>query len=163
MRPKKSKIWMIPDDEFKQLVASATSSTEILNYFGLENKGGNNRTLWERFDALGIDRQPLLEKGRKAQIEALRRSQIALENEKVFVENSNYSRMHLKKRIIKQNLIPHACQKCGLKDTWQNEPIVLHLEHINGVSNDNRIENLCFLCPNCHSQTRTYAGKKNKA
>ena len=38
----------------------------------------------------------------------------------------------------------------------------MHLDHINGVNNDNRICNLRFLCPNCHSQTDTYGGKSNK-
>jgi 5-methylcytosine-specific restriction endonuclease McrA len=87
-------------------------------------------------------------------------------NEQVFVENSTYSRTHLKKRIIKENILPYICSECGLKDMWNNKPIVLHLDHINGINNDNRIENLRFLCPNCHSQQPTYSRgqgkKKNK-
>jgi hypothetical protein len=47
----------------------------------------------------------------------------------------------------------------GIIDVWNNKKLVLHIEHINGISNDNRIENLCFLCPNCHSQTDTYGGR----
>lgn len=40
--------------------------------------------------------------------------------------------------------------------------IVLHFDHINGHKNDNSRENVRFLCPNCHSQTKTYCGNKQK-
>lgn len=42
------------------------------------------------------------------------------------------------------------------------KPITLQLDHINGINNDNRIENLRFICPNCHSQTHNYSGKKTR-
>lgn len=58
--------------------------------------------------------------------------------------------------------MPYECESCGLKDTWNNKKISLQLEHKNGIPNDNTLENLCFLCPNCHSQTDTYAGKRFK-
>jgi Zn finger protein HypA/HybF involved in hydrogenase expression len=80
----------------------------------------------------------------------------------VFVENSTYARHNLKRRIIKQKLIPYECEDCGTGDEWNGKPISLQLEHKNGVHNDNRLENLCFLCPNCHSQSDTYAGKNKK-
>lgn len=82
-----------------------------------------------------------------------------LSNEEVFVENTTYARHHIKHRVITENLIPYECEKCGIKDEWQGEEIVLQLEHKNGKNNDNRLENLGFLCPNCHSQTKTYAAK----
>lgn len=45
---------------------------------------------------------------------------------------------------------------------WNGELIPLELEHINGINNDNRLENLTLLCPNCHAQTPTYRGKNIK-
>lgn len=85
-----------------------------------------------------------------------------LENNQVFVENSNYARCHLKTRIIKQNLIPYICAICGIGAIWQDKPMTLILDHINGINNDNRIENLRFVCSNCDCQLPTYKSKNRK-
>jgi len=79
----------------------------------------------------------------------------------IMVENSTYSRGHLKQRLIKENILDYVCNICHI-DKWENKEISLHLDHINGINNDNRIENLRLLCPNCHSQTETYSGRKLK-
>jgi hypothetical protein len=63
--------------------------------------------------------------------------------------------------VLSENLIPYTCQLCDNDGTHNGLPLSLHLDHINGVSNDHRLENLRFLCPNCHTQTETYAGKNN--
>lgn len=68
----------------------------------------------------------------------------------------------LKKKILKYELKEYACEGCGNDGTWKGSPLSLHLDHINGNTSDNRLENLRFLCPNCHSQTDTYAGKNKK-
>jgi 5-methylcytosine-specific restriction endonuclease McrA len=66
-------------------------------------------------------------------------------------------------RVLKENVIKYQCAECGMFDKWNGKKIILQLDHINGVNNDNRVENLRFLCPNCHSQTKTYSGKnRNK-
>lgn len=83
--------------------------------------------------------------------------------EEILVENSNYAnRERLKIRLIKEGIKEYKCEnpECGLSE-WHGKPISLQLHHINGVHNDNRIENLMLLCPNCHSQTDTYAGKNS--
>lgn len=81
-------------------------------------------------------------------------------DEIVFVENSTYPRHRIKERLKK--LIPFVCSECGQEPEWKGKPLTLQLEHKNGINNDNRKENLCFLCPNCHSQTETYAGRGTK-
>jgi hypothetical protein len=54
----------------------------------------------------------------------------------------------------------YKCSHCGISE-HNNKPLVLQVEHIDGNSENNRPENLCLLCPNCHSQTPTF-GNKNR-
>src|SRR6185436_4248661 len=83
--------------------------------------------------------------------------------ESVLVEESSFNRSGLKKKLFKYNLLKNECYICGQLPIWNNKPLALQLDHINGVSNDNRLENLRILCPHCHSQTESFAGKnKNK-
>ena len=81
--------------------------------------------------------------------------------EKVLVENSDYPRHCLKKRILDNNLIPYQC-KCGLGPIWNGKPMPLILDHINGVNNDHRLLNLRFVCSNCDSQLSTYKSRNRK-
>lgn len=71
------------------------------------------------------------------------------------------TRASVKKEILKNQLIEYKCAICFINN-WNNKPLSLHLDHINGLNGDNRIDNLRFLCPNCHSQTPSYAGKNKK-
>ena len=86
--------------------------------------------------------------------------------EEILVENSSYQTYGLKYRLIDSGILDNICVKCGISEEWNGKPISLHLDHINGISNDHRLKNLQILCPNCHSQTSTYAGRnrpyKNK-
>lgn len=84
----------------------------------------------------------------------------------IFKINPSYKggTKELKKIILKNNLIEYKChgENCEIIDNWNGKSISLHLDHKNGINNDNRLENLRFLCPNCHSQTETYSGKNKK-
>ena len=83
-------------------------------------------------------------------------------DEEVFVADSSYPRCHLKARILKKKLIPYECSICGLGPQWNNKPMPLILDHINGINNDNRLENLRFVCSNCDCQLPTYKSKNRK-
>lgn len=87
---------------------------------------------------------------------------ITLNSPGLFSEESPYDRKAVKRIIIENNLIPYGCatEGCPCKNgEWRGKPITLQLEHKNGIGNDNRLENLEFLCPSCHSQTDTFRGK----
>lgn len=71
------------------------------------------------------------------------------------------NRKHVKTRLIRAGLLTNNCQSCGLT-AWQGKLLSMHLDHINGVKDDHRLENLQMLCPNCHSQTETYGRRVGK-
>lgn len=78
--------------------------------------------------------------------------------EDYLVNPSYMDSTHLKKRLLTENLLKAECSICKTTD-WCGKPLTLHLDHINGVHHDNRLDNLRVLCPNCHSQTDTYCGR----
>jgi len=72
--------------------------------------------------------------------------------------SAHATRASVRKSILRKELIPYKCGICGIQE-WNGKKLSLHLDHINGINNDHRLENLRFLCPNCHSQTHTYTGR----
>lgn len=90
------------------------------------------------------------------------KSPLKKRDEEVFVANSSYARHHIKSRILDGKLIEYRCACCGIGPEWQGKPMPLILDHINGVNNDNRLENLRFVCSNCDSQLDTYKSRNRK-
>src|SRR5438270_12706402 len=77
----------------------------------------------------------------------------------ILVIESRYHNLHqLKKRLVKEGVLAYVCAGCGIS-TWRERPLALHLDHLNGIGDDHRLENIRLLCPNCHSQTDTYCGR----
>ncbi|MFN2528158.1 MAG: HNH endonuclease [Candidatus Baltobacteraceae bacterium] len=71
------------------------------------------------------------------------------------------SRNHVKSRLLREGLLENMCSECGIQD-WLGRALSLHIDHINGIGDDHRLENLRMLCPNCHSQTPTYGGRNTR-
>ena len=76
--------------------------------------------------------------------------------------DNNKPRAFVKKIILRENLLPYVCAECQMGPEWNGKKLVLRLDHKNGTRNDDRLENLRFLCPNCDSQTDTFCGRNIK-
>lgn len=157
-RQKRSKIWLMPLNEFKQLVKNSKSLKEILQHFSFVTSHGNYGTLKRRLDKEDIDYSHIPlgrshNKGKKFPGKA-----IALE--KVMIKNSTYTRGTLKKRLLRNGILENKCSECGQEGEWKNKKLVMVLDHINGIRDDHRLGNLRMLCPNCNSQQKTFSGRK---
>lgn len=78
--------------------------------------------------------------------------------DELFVAGPRRSRNHLKWRLLREGLKENRCEECGIT-AWRNKPLNMALHHVNGDGTDNRLENIRFLCPNCHAQTPNYGGR----
>jgi Zn finger protein HypA/HybF involved in hydrogenase expression len=150
----------IPDDTFRTYVAESKTWTELAQKCGYNNTG-NKTVIKKRIENMNID-VAHLPQGQNWAAGTIKMVNIKYKLDDILKENSKYSSMvGLKKRLMKELNWEHKCHCCNLTE-WQGKPIPLEMEHKNGVHNDNRIENLAFLCPNCHALTDTYKGKNVK-
>ena len=99
------------------------------------------------------------EKTNEARLQTLKTT-LYSKNEKKFLEGKIITRNHIKKWLIKT--CGEKCSICNLPPLWNGEFLSLQVDHINGINDDNRPDNVRLVCPNCHSQTDTFAGKKHK-
>ncbi len=155
-------------DLLEPIVRRSTSMAQVIAALGLRPTGGNYRFFNSRLRLLGIGTDHFVGQGwanghTKFDHPALAQMafRIGRPDEEVFVENSPETcGQRLTKRLLRRGW-RYACEICGISE-WQGKPLNLHLDHINGNHNDNRVENLQFLCPNCHAQTKTYCRRKMK-
>lgn len=162
-RKKRSVLWKVEKDELQNLLDSSNSYREILEYFNMSVSCGNYKTLNLVISDYKLDTSIIDENRKnKASLNSKETNNTRKTNDEIFVENSTYtSREEMKKRMISMGKI-YKCSECGVGDLYNGKSIVLQLDHINGINNDNRLKNLRFLCPNCHSQTETFAGKRHR-
>lgn len=153
-----NKIYKLSDEQFVELLKKSSTISEVLFKLGYTVKGNSwgYSQVKRRMDDLNLDYS--IFKGKSAVIKTNKLNNVKKED--ILKENCKHQRIVLRRYIIKNNLIPYKCAICGCTE-WQGKTLSLELDHINGINNDNRLENLRFLCPNCHSQTSTY-GSRNQ-
>ena len=162
-RKKRNKIWLPSKEELQKLVKNSFNLSDILRSLDLDLSSSNYSRLKRRMKLDGIDFSHIVlglasNKGRPALYNKKRTIPLS----EILVENSSYNRCLLKARLIQDGLLVKECYNCHLPPYWDNKPLSLQLDHINGISDDNRLENLRLLCPNCHSQTETFGLKRGK-
>ena len=147
-----NKIDLISDGEFIKLINNSSCISDVLRYLGYSTNGNSwgNKIVKERMQKLQLS----FTKKQKSS----KRNSEKLSLKDILTEDSGYSRSHLKERLLNEGVKEYKCEICGISE-WNGKPISLQLHHINGINNDNRLENLQFICPNCHSQTENFTTK----
>lgn len=160
---KKDPVWQ--DEALVRLAfQTANSAKELLTILNLNLGSANYSAVTWAAQKYGIEVPKWQPRNVEALVTLAKSKMLPLSE--VMIENSTYSRNSLKRRLICEGVLEYRCyfEDCPTKGmtTWRGQKIVFQLDHINGIYNDNRIENLRFLCPICHSQTETFAGKNCK-
>lgn len=146
------------EQELREAIASSRSWAETLRRLGYCPSGNNRITIKKRAGVWGISTAHF--DPHAASVEALKKPPKPLSE--ILVEGSTYSRASLKRRLFDSRLKERRCELCRQGETWRGKRMSLILDHINGRRDDNRLENLRIVCPNCAATLDTHCGRKNR-
>lgn len=135
----------------KNIISTSLNKTEVLEKLGLMNHGGNFKSLTTFINDNKINIDHFKDRGK-------RKVFIKYKNiNDILVDNSTYKcTNHLKNRLYREGIKNRECEMCGQGEEWNGRKMSLILDHKNGIPNDNRLENLRILCPNCNATLETH-------
>ena len=139
-------------EELQNLVQESNSFNELILKLGYTTRSGSNHnTVKNRLDKYNIDYSHF------NTVKGIKRNE-----QNIFIENSTATQKVMREWYKKGNYSEYRCSICGMQPYWNNQPLTLILDHINGISTDDRLENLRWVCPNCNQQLPTtgFRGKK---
>jgi hypothetical protein len=141
----------------RPFVDSSLSYAEVLRHLGLKQTGGSQSNIKRLVQKYGINTDHFLGRARN-QGEEHRGPRKATAVEILVLRDplAQPEKAYKLRRAMIETGIPFRCAHCGIEAIWNDKPLMLTIDHINGRRYDNRSENLRFLCPNCHSQTSTF-------
>lgn len=143
-------------ESFEKLVKSSLTIKEICKKLGLRKSGGGSSTVSKYIKIYNIDTSHFKNRPTKENF-------FRISLEEALTENSNYkSTNHLKDRLYKEGVKKRECELCGQGEEWKGKHMSLILDHINGINNDNRLENLRIVCPNCNATLETHCRGNKK-
>lgn len=156
-----SKLYDYTPAELQKLLDESTGYADVLLKVELTDKGGNYKTLKDFIAKYNLDETKLNENRHKA-YKMCGENSLQYSLEDIFAgKHPNYRSSVLLKRLVKEGYKEYKCERCGITH-WQGQPITLQLHHKDGNHYNNALENLEILCPNCHSQTDGYVGRKKE-
>lgn len=147
------------EKQLRDAAKDARSYRQILLRLGLRMAGGNYAQVKKYLGDYGIAVR-LKGRGWNKGLIGVGRPRLPLQN--ILVRNSSFQSHKLKNRLFKESLKSRECEECGWAKKSEDGRLPLELDHINGDSSDNRLENLRILCPNCHSLKPTHRGRNRK-
>jgi 5-methylcytosine-specific restriction endonuclease McrA len=142
------------DEQFVEAVASSTTQKEVILKLGLKPSGGTYQHVKRHIARLNLDTSHFLgQSSNRGKIPRNRRT--AEEILVLGLESDARVRAPVLRRSLEESGVKYVCSvtDCGNRGEWFGQPLTLQVDHVNGKHWDNRIENLRFLCPNCHTQT----------
>ena len=139
------------DNQLIQAVASNTTLVGVAQALGLKDP----KHLVKHINRLGLSTEHMRRTTHKQP------GELTLPLDQVLVKGRPCKTCHLKLRLFQDGVLEQKCSECGVGSVWHEKPLVLQMHHLDGDRTNNLLENLQILCPNCHTQTPNYGGKKN--
>ncbi|MDX3096179.1 HNH endonuclease signature motif containing protein [Streptomyces sp. ME01-24h] len=143
-------------------VAVSTSLAGVVRLLGLPDNGTTRRRVKRAITEHGLSTAHFTGQAHARGVPSPRRKP-AEETLRLLAPGSPRTSRRMLHRALQEKGVPYQCTACGTGPAWQGFTITLEIDHVNGDRLDNRIDNLRYLCPSCHSQTRTYAGRDVRA
>lgn len=144
-------------DKFLSDLRLSSSMSEFLKNHGMTASSGNFKTFkkWSVIHNININNFIT----RKVTVNITLKEKKVINSSDFLIKSHLVGVKEVKKLLKKEQLIEYCCAGCKNTGEWNGTSLKLQLEHKNGDNTDNRLENLEYLCPNCHSQTSTYGSK----
>jgi predicted small secreted protein len=160
LRAKKLKIkYSLIKEHYKyenllKIVKESFSYSDCLKKMNLSTRPGNYNTLKKYINIYKIN----IDHFYKDKYEGINKYSFSkkIDISLILVEKSRYSTSKLKERLYKEGLKERKCEICGQGEEWMFKKMSLILDHINGINDDNRLENLRIVCPNCNATLETH-------
>ena len=131
-------------------VLNAESYAGVLRHLGVKQAGGTQSHVAKKIKEFEIDVSHF--KGQSWSKGVEHQTKREATDILILRSTGNRQKTHLLKRALLETNVKHECALCGQLPEWRGNPLTLDIDHINQNWLDDRIENLRFLCPNCHSQ-----------